>query len=490
MKKIYCLIVLIVLLAIGFVSCNKDLNPQIYSTLTSSNFPKTDGDINSMLTSFYANITTDWGPTDPTSGEYKAGVYASLYGWFHLSSSCSDEMVDMWFPQYRLAWGSAYDTYDALYSRVQQVAQITSFLQTVQNANISSTLKVSATADAKCLRAWFMFMLYDWYGPVAVKYDPATLTSDSILPRPSKDTYFNWMVSDLNDAIPNLRSKTNGTSDWGRVNKGLALTLLMKIYMNDHQWAKAEAVGNQLLTQGYSLMPNYSDVFSKSQNNEVIWAVPCGTAVPNHFITPNIPGNCSKILGRGMPGGWGGYYMPWSFYDKYPTGDTRLLTIASSFYDAQGNLFQRGSNNQGFLYYGAIPVKYLIDSAAYSVGNYDQVAFRFGDVLLSMAEIENALNGPTANAIGYLKKVTDRANTVIPASAKASQQAFSDFLLDERGRELYWEGWRRQDLIRFNKLISWGVSAGLPATNAMVLYPIPPRVIIQSGGVITNNPGY
>ena len=109
-----------------------------------------------------------------------------------------------------------------------------------------------------------------------------------------------------------------------------------------------------------------------------------------------------------------------------------------------------------------------------------------------MAEIENELNGPTNKALDYLKQITDRAGVThsIPTDIQSSKEKFKEFLLAERGRELYFEGWRRQDMIRFDKYIEYGLSKGFPAKDHMVLFPIPPQVIIESGGIVEQNPGY
>ena len=66
------------------------------------------------------------------------------------------------------------------------------------------------------------------------------------------------------------------------------------------------------------------------------------------------------------------------------------------------------------------------------------------------------------------------------------------FILDERGRELYYEfGIRRQDLIRNGSFISNARARGFAtAQDTQVLFPIPSDVIIQSGGIIAQNPGY
>lgn len=139
---------------------------------------------------------------------------------------------------------------------------------------------------------------------------------------------------------------------------------------------------------------------------------------------------------------------------------------------------------------GAIPLKYT-DTEKYDYGiQKEHPALRYAEVLLTYAEAENELNGPSANAINAVKQVTDRAKTEIPAEAKVSKEAFREFILAERGRELYCEGQRRQDLIRHGEFIKRAQARGVNAQSHQVLFPIPQAVVIESDGVVAQNPGY
>ena len=82
------------------------------------------------------------------------------------------------------------------------------------------------------------------------------------------------------------------------------------------------------------------------------------------------------------------------------------------------------------LSYGAIIVKYFIQKEEASKGDVPFVAFRYADVLLSLAEIENELNGPTAKALDYLKQITERSGVTytIPADIQSSKEKFREFL--------------------------------------------------------------
>lgn len=477
------------LLVLVSSSCDDALEPKIYSQLTDENFPKTETDMNLVLTSFYSQFTHDWGTSDPSSGVTSWGAYGAMNGWLQVSSATTDEMDDTWETSLKFAWGSAYNTYDNLYSKIKFVSRASEFIILLENAEISESLKKSATAEAKVLRAWLMFLLYDWYGPVSVKLTEEQLAFNGFDERPTKEAYLAAIVKDLTEALPDLLDKTNGTGNWGKVNKGVARMLLMKIYMNDHQYDKAKPVVEELMNMGYSMLDDYKQVFIKEGNDEVIWAVPSGLGYNNHWFNPHMPWDVKNINGIVVEQGWSGYYMPWNFYDTYPEGDTRLETIASSYETYDGQYYERGSANEGWdLPKGAIVIKYLVPNEQNKVGNFSTVGMRYADVLLSKAEIENNLNGPTAG-YPYLQQVTDRAGIDLPASFP-DKESFSEFLLAERGRELYWEGWRRQDLIRFGEYIESGKERGYPALEHMVKFPIPPSVILESGGIIDQNPGY
>ena len=114
-------------------------------------------------------------------------------------------------------------------------------------------------------------------------------------------------------------------------------------------------------------------------------------------------------------------------------------------------------------------------------------------MLLELAEAINEQNGPTQEAISYVEQVRVRVGlpNSIPAVATASKDAFRDFILDERGRELFCEGHRRRDLIRHGKLISTAHEEGYTSAQPhMELFPIPQNIIDESQGKIKQNPGY
>jgi starch-binding outer membrane protein, SusD/RagB family len=194
------------------------------------------------------------------------------------------------------------------------------------------------------------------------------------------------------------------------------------------------------------------------------------------------------------------------FYQLFNlTGDVRDTTwIAGLQYDFKGNAIMNGNAQLNLkpeitftdastmnvgpevngVSYGVRSVKFYPDPN--SVGRYqnnDIPIFRLADVYLMQAEAILRNNGDAATAIALFNKVRTRAKAPVVTSLTLND------ILDERGRELAWECWRRNDLIRFGKWeAAWGFKAGgEPVTRR--LFPIPATEIILNPKLIQND-GY
>jgi len=476
--------------------CKKALDAQVYSEISPSNFYKTEADINAAVITIYSPFSSNWDQTDLGDNDQYASLYnADIKTYLLKSIMTTDEAGTDWDENLtNFTFGPA--TYQGLgnsvYPYISYVAKATDVIANINNVtSVSTDVKNKYIAETKVLRAWLMFVLYDFYGPVNAETDPTKLASLTIAPRPTADAYSAQIESDLTSAIPDLPAKYNSdATNWGRMSQGVANMLLLKLYMMNKQWDKAQAVATTIMGMGYSLMPNYADVFNVKQNNELIYAVPTNSASPNYWVQEALPGDFASgatsagVLTRGP--GWGGYYMPWAFYAKFEAGDTRKNTIIASYTTSSGTTANQASGLRG-----AIPLKY---TGAVGQGqgpgySLDVVVFRYADVLLSLAEAINEQTGPT-DAYQYVNQVRARAG-VAPFAPGMTTDQFRAALLDERGRELYCEGVRRQDLIRNGSLISNAIARGkTSAQSYMTLFPIPSNVMIQGNGVIKQNLGY
>lgn len=475
-----------------------DLDPVVNDKISPENFFKSESDAKAAVTAIYNPFVADWG-----------GVYcASVGSYLNLSNLCTDEMSlqrnDLEIVD-RFLWTATTGDVTGWYTNwVQQVSRTTILLANLENTPMSEEKKAQFMAEVKCARGQFLFYLYDFYGTAAVCLDPEILNNpevDVILERYPKDEFIALIEKDLKEAAEVLPA-TYESADWGRFSKGAAYAILVKLYMQEKRWKEAETVCRQIQELGcYGLQANYNDVFSVATevNNEVIWAVPClseggsGNMWLTHIVPPNYPLKNDKIQR------WYVYNTPWDFYDRLFVNkqDKRLDLLIGEFKyipEGQTDSILATRENYEHLKKGALPFKYPEDpnqTGEYS-GN-DMVIYRYADVLLELAEAINEQAGPTKEAISFVESIRARAGVpnTIPASATASKDAFRDFILDERGRELFCEGHRRRDLIRHGKFISTAHEQGwTSAQSYMELFPIPQNVIDESKGKIKQNPGY
>ncbi|UCH14568.1 MAG: RagB/SusD family nutrient uptake outer membrane protein [Bacteroidales bacterium] len=508
-KIIYIGLITILAGILLFPGCEKELEPKFYQDLTVDNFFETEGDFNAALIAIYNPFTAHWGDTDPGDDEWYAALYnANNRTYLMRSEITSDEIygaddADL----LNFTWGPStysYDVWSSTYAKIRFVARATDVIDKISKSDANEIVKNRYIAQAKILRAWLMYVLYDFFGPLNVKLDPETLSDTEIIPRLSDEAYCSAIEQDLLDALAmdetELPDKYNGDgANWGRVSRGVARMLLLRLYMHKKRWADAEAVGMDLMNMGYALEPKYREVFTKTANNEIIYAVPCSDASPNWYMHHLFPAgiaigfcidanNDTVKIERGA--GWYMYSMPWDFYDKFSAGDDRKSVIIAEYVSRNGDTITRANVDTDLGQFGAIPLKYTQIEPGDGGPDYpyDWVVFRYAEVLLSVAEAINEQRGP-ADAYQYVNQV--RARAMVPEWSGLTQEQFRDSILDERGRELFSEGVRRQDLIRHGKFIQYARDRGITnAEDHQVLFPIPIDVIIEGGGTIVQNPGY
>jgi tetratricopeptide (TPR) repeat protein len=485
----YILLVLL-LSMVTTTNCSDILEPRVYGDLTPETFFKSESDFRNAVVALYNPFSTDWGTVDAGANTWYASLYnADPKTYLMRSMITTDEMFSPWVPDFTdFNFGPATmeGFIASTYAKIRYVARATDVIDKIEtsDADVPESIKAIYIAEAKALRAWTMYIIYDFYGPVNVKLDPETLSDTEITPRLSDEDYIAAMIKDLEEAIPDLRDQyNNDPSNWGRISKGTARMVLLKIYMHKKQWDMAEQTARDIIAMNYSLMDYYPDVFNVDRNNEIIYAVPANESSPNFYTQEIIPTNFVRSGSFTRSPGWYGFWIPWDFYDNFESGDERLDTILDSYQNSRGNTVNRNSGLQG-----AIPLKYTEGVSEGGPGHSnDQVVFRYAEVLLSLAEAINEQRGP-ADAYQYVNQVRERSG--LSPWGGLSEDQFRDSILVERGRELYAEGVRRQDLIRHGKFIEYAQARGANAQAHQTLFPIPLSVIIQGEGIIEQNPGY
>lgn len=504
MKKIIigammCAAVMVPLLT----SCEDMLETKNFTDMSPNNFFKTEGDLDAAVTGLYLPLTTNWGYSDGgTGGWYNSLFNADINSYFAGGMVTTDIMrpySSYVYDEFNVG-PSTRGAISTTYNVLRFVARATDIINQIEKSTGSTeAVRTRYIAEAKTLRAFYMYTLLDFFGPLNVKIDPSKLNDNTIEPRPSNDVYVGYIEKDLDDAINTAsfpEKYNNNPEEWGRMSKAIAYGIKLRLYMHEKNWQQAKAAAQTLMGMGYSLLPNYEDVFKSAVNDELIWAIPSNTASDNYYVTEVLPNDFKrgytskgKSYIRGTDdnyfSGWKIYCMRWDFYDTFEDNDKRKQVILCEYDNSRNEHITR---EKGMV--GAIPVKFMDTQFAKWGTQTAQPILRYAEVLLSFAEAENELNGPTADAVKALKQVTDRAGVKIPASATASKEAFRDYLLLERGHELFGEGVRRQDLIRHGVYIKLARERGNNAQDYQVLFPIPQFAITESNGILKQNPGY
>jgi len=382
----------------------------------------------------------------------------------------------------------------------------------------NAALKDELLGEACFIRAALEFELTQYWGDVPVM-DQAKMEEYGGRRQPLKIVY-GQITSDLAIAAQNLPATQ---TDKSKVTKYAALALLGKAYLyapdssgfRDYQ--KAADNFEQVINSGkYSLLPDYADVFDPSHANssESIYEFQFNNVYPDNNQSQWQAG--SRALANNYPNCYfGGYdllvptkycYSSKSNGGLWETGDTRK--DVSIRYD--------------FTYNGAkpsLPAGFGGDELDPHIKKYEDIRtdnklsfwysgkdifyLRYSDILLNYAECLNEL-GKTSDAVDIVNdQIRQRAwggnlPDSLRWSAGMSQDQFRINILDERMRELCFEGWRRMDLIRTGQFVNliksrnkWSNQTGT-IQQFNQLYPIPFVEMAQNPDIpqSAQNPGY
>ena len=516
MKKIIFGILTAAAVVAGLSSCS--LDAVVYSDMTEANFPSTEADAQSLLDGMYGYLKTNSGSVNMSSNANTGWgwPYWSIgnIGYYGFNMYTTEE-ARYGSPIHNVAdfqWGVASQDWMQTFQIIKNASRLTQIIDVIENTDaISAAKKKTMVAEAKALRGITMYVFHSLFGTFHVTLDPKELDNIEYVARPSESEYIGWMVSDFEAAAADIYDKTNNTSNWGRLNKATCYMFLAKIMMAQKDYSSAKNYLTKVLSMGYKLESDYFKPFSEAgeQSDENIYCIPSGTKADNEFYFYTTPSNCQAFYHVNVnqytssdgtlqtTHYWGGARATWELYDSFEENDVRRGGLSDSFLstdkDANGNYITYTRENPGssVLQYGCNCCKYFYPQDRMYAGNMHAVMFRYADVLMMLAECDVQINkSVTSTALGYVKQITDRAGIEIPASAKTSVDGFMTFFKKERLREFYWEGWRRDDLLRWGDYITFAKTRNSSATDAYKLMPIPSRVINEAEGIITQNPGY
>jgi hypothetical protein len=359
-----------------------------------------------------------------------------------------------------------------------------------------------AVDELRAVRAIYYFMAVDAFGNVPIVTD-----SKSSAATKTRAEVYNFIVAELTSAIPNLPTG----KAYSRMTQDAAKALLAKVYLNAGvykgatEWQKAYDTADQVIksTNGWSLASSTLSNFvvQNQGSSENIFAIPFDSfkagGMNFHMRTLHYANQQTYGLGNSP---WNGFCTLADFYNSFESGDLRgamwikgqqYASSGAKLKDAKGadlafvadwEKDQMTDADAVFQVAGIRSQKYEIQkNNANADQSNDYVFLRLADVILMRAEAAFKL-GNTAQALTDINAIRTRSG-VAPLTAVTA-----DDILAERGRELAWEGWRRNDLIRFGKF-SVERKFMKVTDKTRELFPIPqPRR--DANPLLTQNPGY
>lgn len=365
-----------------------------------------------------------------------------------------------------------------------------------QSNQLDEEVKNKVLAEARFIRSISYYFLYNLFGPTPIINIPSGATPAEIeeigknTPRATQQEYLDYMINDFEFAAQYLPVEEKPL---GRATKGAALAFLMKLQLKEKQWQEVLNTSQEIMDlHNYELYNDYTRLFSvEGENNkEFMFRAPCiaQSGYQNNYMSHAFPPNYPITSNMENFGAQFRTYT--AFYKTFKENDKRRELLIGSYTDNKGKVVELVEDASGKALDDVRSFKYWPDPAAVgeSMGN-DIVYVRYADVLLSRAEALNELQGVNQESITLINQVRNRAQVDEIDGSTFTKETLRDFILEERGREFFSEGLRREDLIRHGKFISSAKDRGYSASDYQVLFPIPLQQI-DANPKLEQNEGY
>lgn len=505
-------------------SCT-NLDEELYDTITADNFFKTDEEFIAALGQAYSqfggigNHSNLWSIQEISSDEL---VIATKGGdWYD-----GGVLIQLHDHSYTADNGFFNNTWGFLYGGVNTCNRLI-----FQFEQLGTPESEAFIAELRGLRALWYYWLVDTFGNVPLVTD---FTATEAPANSTRQQVYDFIESELTDVIAVLPTAKDA-STYGRMTKWTALAIRAKLYLNaqvytgTQQWVKAAADAQDIIDNGpFSLEGVYADNFAikNEGSSENIFVVPYDKVFAGGFNWPMMTFHyASQGVFKFTAQPWNGYATVEEFYNSYidpaqnpgPQGDvwaglaaapsvgTQDSRLSNFVVGPQFNPDGSRATDPGFeasdpdgtelnftpyineIYpnslrqAGARIGKYEIEVGGTDNMSNDFVVFRLSDIILTLAEAQH--RQVAGNGLLLVNNIRSRAG-VDPFLTLTDDNLFA-----ERGREMFAEMTRRQDLIRFGKYddVWWEKDVASAPTKA--LFPIP-QIQLDANSKLTQNPGY
>ena len=415
------------------------------------------------------------------------GVYAplsdlSFYGrdWFYAFNLQDDlsyydrnyTKQELFLNNYTYTNATLNNLWANLYTGIDRA---NSFLEYIQGSPIDETLIAQYMGEVRFLRAYYFFTLSSLWGDVPLRLKSTRDTDMEALQMPSTPAaeVFDFITTEMEDVVGQVRAadQLNGP---GRISKSTVQGILARVYLKmggfplykgkeafekAAYWARK--VRNSRL---HTLNPDYKEVFTNLSKDiydltyrESIWEIEFKGNNQDGHTTGGCVGSYNGVYNNQNDAygfGYGYVSVTLKLFDLFDDpNDVRREWNICEYYYRNGEKLWRNLNNKQYVYCNAGKFRREYELSDTKDKDYTPINFpvlRYSDVLLMLAEAENeAYGGPTTLAYECINEVRRRANSDYPAVAGLGQEDLRRLIIDERGRELCFEGLRRLDLIRW-----------------------------------------
>ncbi len=482
MKKLLYILSIIMM----SVACT-DLTEEVYDKLPSDVYPENEEQVAGLAVDAYAKMKD---------------LVDDAGWWFLAQETTSDELVfptrdtdwddgGKWRVLHQHAWTNDVDAVNSMWGNIFGAVTRCNQIVDQMNQMPQSDLIDAKIMEVETMRSFYYYLLMDNYGPI-----PYLTSAEDVPEQPfrlNRTEVFNNITTQLEEALPALKAIDNKYM----ATRYMAYSLLAKLYMNAEvytgtaQNGKAEAYVDSVLAGPYSLESNVMAPFvtDNSSSSEIIFSIPYDEddfqGFRIHMRSLHYNSNLTYDMNVGP---WNGCAVVKDFYDLYEATDARKsYFLEGPQTDSKGQpimwepekdvqiqldlnpvipaLQMNTSDNTPaeIKASGARVVKYEIAKGAKENLSNDFVLFRLTDFMLMKAELVLLRGG---NADDYVNPLRVRAGVGEYAGLTL------DELKNERGREMFLEGHRRQDLIRWGDFTKawWEKDA---STAERTIFPVP-----------------
>jgi hypothetical protein len=429
-----------------FVSCEDILTTEPENAISSTEFFKNELQVEQAVIGAYAKLqgmyANQWKFTEQRSDntiiqfdDANRGPHPTWFIDEFVMTSSNQNLEPYW---------------EGIYQGIQRTNSVLNNIDDVQFSN--EDLKGQLVGEAKFLRAFYYFNLVRLFGDVPLVLNQVQSPDQafaSLERRANTEEIYEQIIKDANEAAA-LLPESYSSGNQGRATEGAVRTLLSDIYLTRQNYPEAVDELEKVMALGYSLLPNYADVFDPNNKNhpESIFDVNYAELESNRslgssFIYSFAPHNSGTEITGDNGGRPVGLNIPTrDILNAYDSGDIRINSSIGFYVNPENS--QHGIAIGDTILYVK---KFDHPHSVRGVTNDNWPVYRYAHVLLMMAEAMNEIQGPSSEAYSYIDQVRQRAK-LDPLTQGLTKPEFREAVYHEQRVELAFENHRWFNLLR------------------------------------------